>query len=129
MFISSYTTIYIFVKKFICSNVYISVNTVFECLYMFFLLRKGPLIKYVRTGNWWGMGVIKNVYSCVQGGTVSRLMCTYILTLAVFMFCQHFCFIVSCFICRNLTLPLLKKDAIVRKGYFSPKRSISVVMK
>ena len=33
------------------------------------------------------------------------------------------------FICRNLTLPSFKKDAFVRNGYFSPTRSISVVMK
>ena len=31
-----YTTIYFFVKKFIFSNVYIIVNTIFECLSMFF---------------------------------------------------------------------------------------------
>ena len=31
MFISSYTIIYFFVKKFISVNVYMSVNTIFEC--------------------------------------------------------------------------------------------------
>ena len=36
MFTSSYTIIYFFVKKFIFSNVYISVNTIFEFPYMFF---------------------------------------------------------------------------------------------
>ena len=36
MFTSSYTIIYFFVKSFIFSNVYISVNTISECLYMFF---------------------------------------------------------------------------------------------
>ena len=35
MFISSYITIYFFVKKIIFPNVYISMNTIFECLYMF----------------------------------------------------------------------------------------------
>ena len=35
----------------------------------------------------------------------------------------------SCFICRNLILPSFKKGASVRNGYFSPMRSISVVMK
>ena len=29
-------------------------------------------------------------------------------------FWLHFCLIVSCFICRNLTLPLFKKDVFVR---------------
>ena len=32
IFISPYTTTYFFVKKFIFSNVYISVNMVFKCL-------------------------------------------------------------------------------------------------
>ena len=36
----SYTTIYFFVKKFIFSNFYILVNTIFECLNMF-LVEKG----------------------------------------------------------------------------------------
>ena len=40
-FSSSYTTIYFFAKKFIFSNVYISVSTIFECVYMFFWLGKG----------------------------------------------------------------------------------------
>ena len=40
-----------------------------------------------------------------------------------------FCRMVSCFICRNLTFPLFKKDVFVRNGYFSPMRSISVIIK
>ena len=40
-----------------------------------------------------------------------------------------FCLMVSCFICRNVTLPSFKKGMFVRNGYFSPMRSISVVMK
>ena len=44
-------------------------------------------------------------------------------------FWQHFCLLLSCFTSRNLTLPLFKKDVFVRNGYFSPTRSISVVMK
>ena len=40
-----------------------------------------------------------------------------------------FCLMVSCFICRNLTLPLFEKGAFVRNGYFPPMRSISVVRK
>ena len=34
-FISCYTTIYFFVKKIIVSKVYVSVNTIFECLDIF----------------------------------------------------------------------------------------------
>ena len=67
---SSYTIIYFFVKNFFL-EVHISVNTIFECLYMFFLLRKEPSIKYLR--NWWRMGVIQNAYSCVQGEGRVRL--------------------------------------------------------
>ena len=39
-----------------------------------------------------------------------------------------FCRMVSCFICRNLTLPSLKQ-VFVRNGYFPSVRSISVVIK
>ena len=82
-FISSYTTIYFFVKKFIFSNVYISVNTIFECLCMFFWLRQGRSIKYVR--NWWRDEFIQNACSCVQGDRVQHLMYTYQL-LSYFIF-------------------------------------------
>ena len=124
-------SIYFSVKKFIFSNVYISVNTIFGCLYMFFWLRKRPSIKYVRNCQLLGDGeVTQNTYSFVQGEGVSWLMCTYALTLtSLFMFWEAFCLIVYCFICRNLTLPLFKKDVFGRNGYFSPTRSISVVMK
>ena len=45
MFTSSYTIIYFLVKKFIFSKVYISVNTIFEYLYMFFGWEKeGPSV-------------------------------------------------------------------------------------
>ena len=42
---------------------------------------------------------------------------------------SRFCTMVSPFICINLTLPSFKKDVFFRNGYFSPVRSISVVMK
>ena len=66
MFILSYTTIYFFVKNcFFFSNVYTSVNTIFESSY-FFWLKIRRSIKYVH--NWRnGEGVIQNVYRCVQG--------------------------------------------------------------
>ena len=53
MFIPSYTTIYFFVKKFVFSNVFIPVNTIFVGT------------KYVR--NFWEIRVIQNVQSSVQG--------------------------------------------------------------
>ena len=40
-----------------------------------------------------------------------------------------FCLMVSCFICRNLNLPSFKEGVFVRNSYFSPMKSISVVMK
>ena len=76
MFISSYNTISFFIKKFIFSNVYISVNTIFKCLYMIFWLRKGTSIKYVR--NWQLVEdgkVTQNVDNFVQGQGLSCLMC------------------------------------------------------
>ena len=111
-FISSNTTIYFFVKKFF-SNVYTSVNTIFECCYLF-------------VG--WEIG-------CVQWERgVSRLICAYALTCTylfhfLMMSWRTLCLMVSCFICRNLTLPSFKKDVFVRNGYFSPMRSISVFVK
>ena len=47
MFISYYTIIYFFVKKFFFSNVYILVNTIFERSYFSFGWNR-PSIKYVR---------------------------------------------------------------------------------
>ena len=45
MFTSSYTIIYFLVKKFIFTKVYISVNTIFEYLYMFLGWEKeGPSV-------------------------------------------------------------------------------------
>ena len=50
MFISYYTIIYFFVKNFF-SNVYISVNTIFECSYLFFGWEIGhPLSTYATGG-------------------------------------------------------------------------------
>ena len=74
----------------------------FECLYFSeyyirmslydFWLRKGPLIKNVY--NWWGMlGSSKRQAAAYRGRS----------------FFHHFCLIVLCFICRNLTLPYPKK--------------------
>ena len=62
MFTSCYTTIYFFVKKFICSNVYISVNTIFECLYVFFGWEGGHQLSTYPTGGGMGEGHPK----CVQ---------------------------------------------------------------
>ena len=81
-------------------------------------------MKYVR--SWWeDGGIIQNTYNCFQGKGVSRLMRKNALTLSLLMFWQHFLLMVSCFICRNLTLSLFKKGVFIRNGCFSTMRSIS----
>ena len=105
MFTSLYTNIYFFVKKIFLTNIYVSVNTIWMSLYVFF--RKRPSSKYMR--NWWGyggVGVCERVYfhdltSC---------------------FWQHFCLIVYCFICRNVTLPLFRKRCVCHKRSFLSKK-------
>ena len=142
MFISYYTNIYFFVKNFF-SNVYISVNTIFKCSYLSFGWEIGrslgmyvtremegshPKFLQICTGGegYHASCISTNLhlfsYICLM---VSRFMCTYELTLSL----SYFFLMVSCFICRNLTLPSFKKSVFVRNGYFSPMRSTSVVMK
>ena len=94
-------------------------------LYVFWLT-KGPSINYVR--NWGTVGSSRMHKAAYVGREVSRLMCTFALTLSLFMFCQHFCLMVSCFICRNLILPSFKKDLLVRNDYFPPTISVSMVI-
>ena len=50
-FISSYTTIYFFVKKSIFSNFYISVYTILECLHMLFGWEKDHQLSTYSTGE------------------------------------------------------------------------------
>ena len=115
-----------FAKKFSFSNIYISVNTIFECLYMFFGWERGhQLSTYATAGGW---RVIYNVYSYVQGEKVSRLVCTYALTLFLSMFLATFLSYSVCFICRKSTLPLFKKNVFVTNSYLSLTRSISFVI-
>ena len=103
---------------FFCSPqlIKIIVNLILHYYLRFFWLRNGPLIKYVRNcWLWWGSTAAHREDVCV-----SPFMCTYTLTLFS-CFWQHFCLIVSCFIYRNLTSPLFKKDVFVRNGYFFSK--------
>ena len=76
MFVSSYAIIYFLVKKFIFSNVYISVKTIFKCFYMFFGWeeRDNQLITYA-IGHGMGVGKCKEVRSLV-----SKLICTHIVS-------------------------------------------------
>ena len=85
MFISSYPTIYYFANNFF-SNAYISVNTIFECSYLSFGWEIGhPLSMYVTRG----MEGSKMCTGAYRGRGVSRLMCTYALTLSLFMFLSY----------------------------------------
>ena len=123
MFISYYTIIYFFVKNFFFECLYFSEYDIRMFLFVFWL-RNRPSIKYVRNQ---GNGGAHS--KCVQvrtGGEGYHASC--VRTHLHYLF-KCFCLMVSCFICRNLTLPSFKKGVFVRNGYFSPMRSISVVMK
>ena len=64
MFISSYTTIYLFVIFFFFSNAYISVNMILECSYLSFGWEIGyPVSTHLTRGV---EVVIQNVHRCVQ---------------------------------------------------------------
>ena len=109
MFISSYTTIYFFVKIFF-SNVYVSVNTIFECSYLSFGSEIYHSLSTCAAGGMEGIS-FKMCTGADRGRGLSRLICTYALTISLFMFC----FMVSCFICRNLPLPSFKKGVFAGK--------------
>ena len=51
MFISYYTTIYFFVKKNFFWNVHISLNTIFECLYLFLGWKMGHQLRGAGMGG------------------------------------------------------------------------------
>ena len=123
MFISYYTIIYFLVNNFF-SNVYISVNTIFECSYLSFGWEIGhPLSMCVTRGM--ERGHPKRLQIGTRGeGYHASCVRTHLHHLF-----SRFSLIVPYFICRNVTLPSFKKSVFVRNGYFSPMRSISVVMK
>ena len=82
-----------------------------------------PLIMYVTRGMEGGHRKCAQVLTGGEGYNAS-CVCTHL----QYLF-SCFCLMVSCFICRNLTLPSFKKGEFVRNGYSAPMRSISVVMK
>ena len=63
--------------------------------------------------------VIQNVYRCVQGGRLSRLMCMYALALSLFMLFSYGVL----FYLQKFNLILSEKGVFVRNG------SIFIVMK
>ena len=122
MFILSYAMIlFIFHKEiYFFECLYFSKYDIRMYLYVFWL-RKGKSVKCV--GNWWGVWgsskMRKAAYrerecdaSCVRTHLHYSFSC----------FWQHFCLIVSFFICRNLTLSLIQNHVFIRDGYFSPIR-------
>ena len=123
MFISSYNTICFFVNNFFW-NVYILVNTIFECSYLYFGWEMGhPLTMYINRGMERRHSEYAEVRTVGEGCQASFVR-TY---LHYFFWC--FCLMGSCCICRNLTLPSFTKGVFVRDCYLSPMRSISVVMR
>ena len=99
-------------------NLYVTYLVVFRW-------RKRPSIQYVRNlGN--GGESSKMCAGTHRGG--ERYHVSYVHKHLYYLF-SSFCLIVSCFICRYLSLPSFKKCVFVRNGYFSPMGSISVVMK
>ena len=124
MFISSYTTIFFFVKIFFFGCLYFSKYDIRMFLFVFWL-RGRPFNKYLRN---WGNEVSHPKCVQVRKGERSITPHVYVRTYIMYLF-SCFCLMVSCFICRNLTVPSFKKGVFVRNGYFSPIRSISVVMR
>ena len=123
MFISSYTLhcYLIFLEKFIFSNVYISVNTTFECLYVFWLRKGHQFSTYATAGN----GRVIQMRTATYKGRGCQVSCALSLSLSIFL--AAFLSKSLLFFCRNLTSSLFKKDLLIRNGHFSLTRS--VVMK
>ena len=75
-------------KEFFFSNVYISLNTIFECSYLSFRSEiDHPLSMCVTREMEWGSS--KMCTGVYMGRGVSRLKCTYALTLSLFMFLSY----------------------------------------
>ena len=74
MFISFYTTIHFFQEKFIFSNAYVSVNTIFEWLHRFFSWERGHQETKCATGE-----VAHPKYEQIRkvGGCMMRLVCVF----------------------------------------------------
>ena len=110
MFISSYTTIYFFVNNFFFKCSYVSEYDI-QMLFVFWL-RNRPSIKYVQKyGN--GGGHPK----CIQVQTRREGYHTSCVHTQLQLLFSCFCVLMSCFTCRNLTLPSVKKGLFVRDGY------------
>ena len=87
-------------------------SNVFIC---FFWLRKGSSIKYVC--SWWRDGRSSKMRTATNRGKGCHV--SYVNAHLHFScFWQQFCLIVSCFICRNLTLTFFRKRCFCQKRLF-----------
>ena len=77
MFISSYTTIYFFIKKFIFSNVYISRNAIFECLNMFLGWERGNQLSTNATDREMGSSKMRRTAYRRRDVTPRIYVCTH----------------------------------------------------
>ena len=97
--------------------VHFSVNTIFECLYIFLGLKLGyPLSTPATVGGMWVSKIC--AAGCRWRGV--KCMSTYAHRLYFFMFLVAF---LSDSVLL-LILPLFKNDVVIRKDYFSLTRSI-----
>ena len=99
-------------------------NTIFECPYLSF----GREVDH-RLSMYVTRGMEGGHPKCVRGRTGGQGYNASCVREHLRYLFSCFCLMVSCFICKNLTLPSFKKGVLVRNGYFSPMRSISVAMK
>ena len=101
MFILFYTTIYFFVIKFTFPNVYVPLNTIFECLDMFFSWDRGNQLSTYATGR----GTSGHP-KCVQLRTGTGYLTPHVYvrfyTTSFHVLAAFLSYIVL-FICRNLT--------------------------
>ena len=128
IFISTYTTIYFFVKINLFFRMFM-----FQCVhYMnvaicYFGWRSGLQLIIYAIGNrlGWVTGSPKKRTATYRDRCCHASCVRTHLHYLFLCFWQHFCLIVSCYFCRNLNLPLFKKEVSVRNGYYSSTRSMS----
>ena len=123
IFISFYTTI-IFSYCTLFFQMFIFQWIRYLNVFMFFVWERGYQLSSRATVGGMG-GHPKNLHLRTGGGEVTPYVYPRTYTITFYVFTS----ILSCFICRNLTLPLLKRDVFVTNGYFALTRSISFVMK
>ena len=100
-----------FRKEFFFVN---SLNTIFECSYLFFWLRNRSSIKYVR--KWGNEGESSKICTGVYRGR-AVFPSWFFLKVSILFYLWEF------------NLIFIQKGCVCQNGHFSPMKSISVVMK